>query len=87
MITYLLKYVTKLLANLDVDGDQKFTWADVDKVLKWVLAEAEKAKTGLEKAAAVAALFNKEWAGRATWVVDGIVKFVFLLAKVQKLIA
>lgn len=86
MITYLLKYVTKLLANLDMDKDSKFSWADVDLILTWVADQSQKAISGLEKAAAVVALFNKEWPGRAQWVVDGIVKFVYILAKIQKIV-
>ncbi len=87
MLTSLLKYATKLLANLDVNKDSKFNWSDVDLILQWVVAHAQTAMSGAEKAAAIAGLINDKWPGRAQWVVDAMVKLVYVIGKVQKVIA
>lgn len=78
-----LKLVLKWLANFGVKTG-KFTLADIDKVVEWIVEQSKENKEGWEKAEAVIAKFGGEWGGRASWVGRTVVQLAYAIAKIRE---
>lgn len=78
MKLWLIKFVATKLA--------KIGGSDFDKVVEWVIEQAEKEISGLEKAEEVIGLFNQKWGDITGFIVRTVVQLAYAYARIKKLI-